>query len=340
MLKISPQLLDKYLRNECTEQEKQQVEAWYATLQGDTDFLSSLPETEQRQLQNDTFTNIQENLAPEHQPVIRKISWGWTCWLAASILLALGFYVTYRDSAEQIAAFNQTTIQRPLQLDLANTVRFVNQKSRPVMHTLPDGSSVWMQSGADITYPKKFDKAQRLVSFSGEGFFDVKKDKTSPFFIQSGEMRIKVLGTSFNVKALARNKVFQIAVVTGRVQVSAPDQDKKEQQIILAPQQQATFETESKRLVATLIPTQIRKEIYEPITVVFDNTPLSQVITKLQQRYHITFHLANPKLTNCRLNADFERQSLPDIMEMLCTALDVTYTMSNNIIMIDGAPCE
>ncbi|WP_420150573.1 FecR family protein [Spirosoma sp.] len=337
---IAPDLLDKYLRNECTDQEKQQVEAWYASLHGDSDFLSSLPETEQRQLQNETFATIQDNLGMGHQPVVRRISWGWAAGLAASVLLIIGFYVTYQNWANPTTALNQTASQPSGLPDAVNTIRYVNQQARPVMHTLPDGSSVWMHAGAAITYPKKFDTDKRQVAFSGEGFFDVRKDKHAPFYIQSGEMTIKVLGTSFNVKALNSRKVFQIAVVTGRVQVSAPDRDQNEQQVILKPQQQATFEIESKRLVAAPVPAQIKKEMYEPITVVFDNAPLDQVIDKLQKRYHVTFRLTNPKLTSCRVSADFEHQALPTIMEMLCTALDVTYTMTGNTILIDGIPCE
>ncbi|MBD2700020.1 FecR family protein [Spirosoma sp. BT702] len=340
MPKISPSLLDKYLRNDCTEQEKQQVEAWYASLQNNPDYLTSLPQAEQRQLQENTFLAIQGRISTGTEPVIRRLSWGWTAWLAASILLAIGVYVTYRDSAGQITAFQQSKTQQANQPTVADAVHFINKQARPIVHKLPDGSSVWMHVGASITYPKQFERDNRRVAFSGEGFFDVTKDKTRPFFIQSGEIDIKVLGTSFNVKALNSSKVFQVAVVTGRVQVSAPDHTQKKQQVILKPQQQAIFEINSKRLVATSVPVLTRKAIYEPITIVFDNTPLNQVLAKLQKRFDVTFRLINPKLSSCLLNADFEHQALPDIMEMLCAALDVTYTMSGNTIVLDGTPCE
>ncbi len=64
------------------------------------------------------------------------------------------------------------------------------------------------------------------------------------------------------------------------------------------------------------------------------------VLAKLQKRFDVTFRLTNPKLSSCRLNADFEHQALPDIMEMLCAALDVTYTMTGSTITLDGTPCE
>ncbi|MBD2755809.1 FecR family protein [Spirosoma validum] len=341
---ISPDLLDKYLRNECNDQEKEQVEAWYATLRNKTDYIDSLPEQEQQQLQNETFFNIQSQLEVDKKHVVSAFSlnWAWAAGIAASIGLLLGIYITYREADYQLLSSLQTSsvFTRSKEKERIATIQFVNHELRPVVRRLPDSSSVLMRTGASITYPQKFDPDKRLATFSGEGFFDVRKDKSRPFFIQSGEVKIKVLGTSFNVKAVAARKVFQISVVTGRVQVSAPDRQQNEQQVILKPQQQAFFETDSKRLIASLMPVQSRKEIYEPTTIVFSETPLDQVVEKLQKRFNIQIRLATPKLASCRVSADFEQQSLPFIMEMLCTALDATYTMSDKTVVIDGQPCD
>lgn len=341
---ISPDLLDKYLRNECTDQEKELVEAWYATLRNQPNYLDALPEQEQQQLQNETFSNIQKQLEADEKHVVRNFSfnWTWAAGIAASILLLTGVYVTYQKAPRQfLSGLKPTSVSaRSKEREDVATIQFINRELRPVVRRLPDSSSVLMQTGASITYPQKFDPDKRLVTFSGEGFFDVRKDKSCPFFIQTGEVKIKVLGTSFNVKAITARKVFQVSVVTGRVQVSAPDRQQNEQQVILKPQQQAFFQTDSKRLITSLMPVHSRKEIYEPITVVFDETPLEQVVDKLQKRFAIQIRLSNPRLASCRVSADFEQQSLPIIMEMLCTALDATYTMADNKIVIDGQPCD
>ncbi|WP_128546957.1 FecR family protein [Larkinella soli] len=343
--RISPQLLDKYLRNQCTDEERAQVEAWFASLDGPPDFLGSLPETEQRQLKDETFRSIREQLQTEEEPPVRTfwLGSGRLTGLAASVLLALGVFIAWRYTVNRHAA---TLADRPVpaltapKAAPAEVVQFVNRKPRPVLHRLPDGSSVWMQRGAAIAYPKTFEPDRRRVSFSGEGFFDIQKDKTRPFFIRSGEMQIRVLGTSFNVNAPAARRVFRIAVVTGRVEVSAPDSRRQAQQVILKPQEQAVFETDSRRLTASAIPAQVRKEIYEPVSIVFSETPLDQAVAQLEKRFNVRFRLSNPKLGRCRVSADFERQSLPLILEMLCTALDATYTMTGNVIVLDGLPCE
>ncbi|RAJ94299.1 FecR family protein [Larkinella arboricola] len=342
MPKISPHLLDKYLRNECTEQENELVEAWYASLSGQPDYLDSLPKPAQHQLQDETFRHIQHELQADEKPLHSTLPWGWIIGLAASVALVLGLYFSTRYVANENRSLTEAApavAQQPRKKP-ADLIHFVNQKPRLVKHQLPDNSTVWMHSGAAITYPSKFDRDKRLVTFSGEGFFDVKKNPAQPFFIQSGEMRIKVLGTSFNVKAPASHAVFRISVVTGRVQVSAPDQQQNEQQVILKPQQQATFETASRRLTSSPIPVQYKKQIYEPVTVVFENTPLDEVARQLEKRFDIQVRFSNPKIATCLVNADFEQQPLPLIMEMLCTALEATYTLSGNVLTLDGLPCD
>lgn len=340
---ISPILLEKYLRNQCTDQEKELVEAWYASLNGQADFLDSLPEAEQQRLQDDTFSAIQHQIdLPEEaeQPVVKTFPLGRIAWLAASISLILGVYGLYRYSENRPSAATVVQSEKRIPSDEVAAIRFVNQEPRLVMHRLPDNSTVWMHAGAAISYPKTFARDSRQVTFSGEGFFDIQKDKARPFLIRSGEMQIKVLGTSFNVKAPTSHRIFQISVVTGRVQVTVPDKDENEQQVILHPQQQATFETDSRRLVASAIPLQSRHELYEPVSIQFDNTPINQVIKQLEKRFSVSIRLLNPKMASCLVSADFEHQSLPSIMEMLCTALDATYTLSGNVITLDGLPCD
>ena len=340
--KISPLLLEKYLRNECTDEEKEQVEAWYASLPGKPDYLDTLSEPNQQQLQDETFVTIQEQIQPVEPSLGRNFRWGWLAGLAASVALVIGLYGAYRYLLQpnEVASARVTVTSQKVKAEPVQQIQFINREPRPVKHRLPDNSLVWMHTGAAITYPKKFDSDRRLVTFSGEGFFDVQKDPARPFRIQSGEMQIKVLGTSFNVKAPTTQKVFQISVVTGRVQVSALDRQQKEQQVILKPQQQAIFETESRRLVSSTIPVLAKKQIYEPVTIAFDNTPLEQVIRRLEKRFAIQIRLSNPKAASCLFNADFERQPLPLILEMLCTALDATYTMTGNVIVLNSLPCD
>jgi len=332
---ISPLLLEKYLNNECTDSEKELVEAWYASFRGPSDYIGSLTEHKQQRLQDETFLNIKDAINASEETVERRFPFSWLAGMAASIAILAGVFFLYNKASDkQISISKQIEKKAPEEI-----LHFINHEPRIVRHQLPDSSSVWMHSEATITYPKKFDSDKRIVTFSGEGFFDIQKDKTRPFSIQSGEMVVRVLGTSFNVNAQAKQKIFRISVVTGSVEVTAPDKEQNEQMIILKPRQEALFETGSKRLILSVIPVQNKKEIYESVTILFDNTPLNQVISQLEKRFNIHIRLSDPRVSTCRVSADFEQQPLPLIMEMLCTALDATYTISGNTITMDALPC-
>ena len=68
-----------------------------------------------------------------------------------------------------------------------------------------DGSKVHLNSGSRIRYPKKFGLSERKVYLEGEAWFEVAKNKNRPFIVDLSYMDIKVLGTTFDVKAIKRN---------------------------------------------------------------------------------------------------------------------------------------
>ena len=81
---------------------------------------------------------------------------------------------------------------------------------------LPDGSIVKLNSGSDITYVYNSKKKVREVRFQGEGFFDVSKSKT-PFVVKMANgVEVRVLGTTFNLKAYADDPTVQASLEIGR----------------------------------------------------------------------------------------------------------------------------
>ena len=329
-------LLEKYLNDQCTAQEIELVEKWYASINGKTDYLDSLSDAEQTLLQAEAFAYIKAQVQrKETRTVTISRKFIWLSGIAASLLIGLGFYF-FNQSQGNLSQMAATNTKKE---SISDTTYFENNEPRMVMHKLPDGSFVWMHADAAISYPKNFRKDKRTVTFSGEGFFDIAHDKTRPFLIQSGDVKIKVLGTRFNVKALEKQKILEVSVVSGSVSVTAPGKQNT-QEVVLKPQQKAFFEPKSKRLTFFEISNQAKKEIFEPVTIVFEETQLTSVIRQLEQRFDTQILLVNPDMNRCKLTADFEQQSLPVILEMLCASLEASYTMSENTILIDGKACK
>ncbi len=102
--------------------------------------------------------------------------------------------------------------------DRENTLSTANGETYQVR--LPDGSKVWLNAGSSLTYsPQLVHNGQRRVKLAGEAYFEVAKDKTKPFIVQTPTQEVKVLGTTFNVNAYSDEPVTRTALVEGSIKV-------------------------------------------------------------------------------------------------------------------------
>lgn len=85
---------------------------------------------------------------------------------------------------------------------------------------LPDSSKVWVNAGSQLTFPKEFEKDKREVYLEGEAFFDIVSDPNAvPFFVETTDMRITVLGTTFNVSSYQDDTFSSAVLMSGRVEL-------------------------------------------------------------------------------------------------------------------------
>ena len=121
----------------------------------------------------------------------------WIVRVAAVMILAIG-----------------TTLIINLQKD-GFTIK--GRSIEPVAALLPDGSEVYLTKGSRLKYSENFNKELREVSIKGEAFFTVISNPDKPFIVHTGEAKIKVTGTSFNVSAPVNNQDVEVVVRTGKV---------------------------------------------------------------------------------------------------------------------------
>ena len=104
---------------------------------------------------------------------------------------------------------------------------------------LPDGTEVWLNAQSSLRYPTSFKRLEeRRVEFSGEGYFQVAKDKAHPFIVKSSGQVLKVLGTHFNINSYADEPDTKTTLLEGSVQLNG--------QMTLKPGEQATLPTSGK----------------------------------------------------------------------------------------------
>lgn len=98
-----------------------------------------------------------------------------------------------------------------------NTLKVPN--GRRSYLTLSDGTKVWINAGTVLSFPTVFETDNRIINVSGEIYLEVAMDTHRPFIIQTSEMEVEVLGTSFNIRAYAQDNEQSVVLVDGLVAV-------------------------------------------------------------------------------------------------------------------------
>ncbi|WP_298541458.1 FecR domain-containing protein [uncultured Aquimarina sp.] len=197
---------------------------------------------------------------------------------------------------------------------------------------LPDGSTVVMNADSYVTYPKKFADSIRTVTLIGEAFFDVKRDTTKPFIVHTDNIKIRVLGTSFNIKSYPNDEKVETTLVTGKVEVL---NNKNETPIVLEPSQQAVY---TKKKSSIKVDSVDSKNIiaWKEGKLVFDKTPLKQVVLDLKRKYNTEFIIRSDTLLQYKYTGEFDNLSLEEVLEILKLSSPINYKHLNNKIMLES----
>ena len=329
---ITAELIQKYLKGACTLEEKARVIHWYNSFEKDEDILANLSIQQKDQLKMAMLNRINariEDKAPEKVVPFRsrKITY-WATGVAAALLVSLSvlFYTQEKDSP---AASQQNIIEAKL-LAVENRGTTIYQRK------LEDGTVIWLSPGARIEFPERFAENERKVAMSGKVFFEVAKNAQKPFFIYSGNITTKVLGTSFLINA-PKGKDPEVSVLTGKVSVSLTGKENEE--VFLLPEQKAVFSTAEQSLITEELTEQSETRMWKKPKLSFDNVPVKEVIKVLATNFNVAIS-SNQEMNSCLLKADFSDQNLPAILEMLCKSVDASYEINENAISIKGKGCD
>jgi ferric-dicitrate binding protein FerR (iron transport regulator) len=159
--------------------------------------------------------------------------------------------------------------------------------------TLPDGTHVYLNSGSSLRYPTVFSADRREVEATGELYFDVAKLLSNrpaggrvPFIVHTGNQRIEVLGTQFNLNAYADSRNIKTTLVEGSVKIrsKALDGTGEERTVQLSPGYQVVNNFE----VLTVKKADVNQAVaWKSGYFVFDNDNIREIMRQLARWYNI-----------------------------------------------------
>lgn len=285
-------------------------------------WFSSVSEAELAKYDKDAaFAAFRQRVADaQFHPKESKRRLGWLGYAAAVVaVIAVGFF-SYKGGQSQLeASLGEIVVEAP-------------QGSRSEM-VLPDGTKVWLNAGSKISYSQTFGYTVRLVRLEGEGYFEVAHNEQLPFSVESGNVRVKVLGTKFNVRDYPTDAEASVSLAEGSVSMSSMRMASTER--VLTPGQRATVNKETGR---------IRVDDYEVANaiqwtngiLVFDGESLRDIVNDLERCYNVRIIVKTPSLYNLHFYGTFIRQeqSLREVLDALAATGKIRFDQKDQEITL------
>lgn len=318
-------LLEKYASGTCTPEELEALEAWYESFKhphaADASWEADAVLT--RELMQD-FREMQRR-----KERLFRGDKGWrNWWKAAAVIVPVAgigaFLWMSRPSAGPVTA-------GPVLTEVPATPgskRFI---------LLPDSSTVVLREGSTLLYPATFGGSERVVTLTGEGYFDVREQPGKPFRIRSGKLVTTVLGTAFSIKAYPGQEHVTVTVSSGKVKIE--EQAGNKLLGILGEDQQIVYENDA--AVVETRPVKAEENIaWLKKGMDFHSVPFEDIVQQIGEQYQVKIDFANDALRQCRIRATFEgTETLDQVLFVLCTVRNATYTRQGETIIISGEGC-
>ncbi len=333
---VPVELLEKYIKGECTQAEETLVKQWYASFEQEPDGISDMSFAEEQELEENLYQKILFDIAradTEAEAIVTPITRNFSKWYKLASVAAV-ILIAGAVTLLQISKTRNTSSGADLEKQI---VVVTNNSGQIYKSTLPDNSSVWLSPHAQLRFPKKFAVASRNVSMQGECFFEISKNPKRPFIINSNAMITKVWGTSFLVRDNAQSNQADVSVLTGKVSVAIKSNHltsaKLEKgEVMLYPHDKVVCLVAQHVLKAQQAINEPALQIWNRVNLSFDNKPLSQIIPVLNATYHVHIIAGSAKVAHYVLTADLADFNLADVLEALKKTLNVNYQIKKDSI--------
>lgn len=200
--------------------------------------------------------------------------------------------------------------------------------------TLPDGTHVWLNAGSRIAYSQGFGVRERNLSLTGEGYFEVHKNREMPFNVKSGNLNVRVLGTKFDFRDYPEDPTAMVSLDEGSVALGlvAKPQDSEWR---LSPNQRAVLDKKGGSLTVEDYDA-LTARLWTDGTIMLNGRRLADIVTDLSRMYAANIVIANPALANVRFYGVFHRkdQNLVQILNVLAGTGRIKYAVKGNEVRI------
>jgi len=330
------QLLVSYLTGNCSKGEQKQVEDWlsespqnkeimeeYRTVWSssglnDSDCLINLDRAWNEFKARTNFDEVEEVKTRKLSPVFKRRSFIYkAASIAAMFLLAVSM-VFVLNNEKQVQILNYTSDASSYQNPLV----------------LSDGTEVTFNDNSNLTYPEYFKGELRNLNFHGEAFFNVTSNPDKPMIIATDNVRVKILGTSFNLRNEKDSDIITVHLEEGKVLFYSVDENEQIlEQIKLLPGELGIYNKKNATITKEVFNNSNYKS-WETGTLDFVNAPLDEVIKTLEKTYNVSVNV-NVPIDSYYLTAHYSHKSPNSIFDSFEMIFGLKIDQKDGIVNIN-----
>ena len=227
---------------------------------------------------------------------------------------------------------------------------------------LIDGTKVWLNAGSRLLYSTDFGQSNREVQLEGEGYFEVAKNTELPFEVKTSKLRIRAIGTAFNVKAYPGEETIETILVEGEVEVIRTSDDEQSDALIMKPKQRLTllkntdeilFEVKASQKEPTeSSPVLAEKEVDQKLKYIeshkdlivntswkdkrwrIESEELGSFAVKLERKYNVNIQFMDKDLPKYKFNGTFEEEPIEEVLRAVSLAAPVKFSIKGNNVSL------
>ena len=319
-------IIDRTLNNTATPEEARQVIRWFSTPEGSR-YLSSLMDEDMEKIQPGSEELYTERSIPTdemYQFIMKKIHLQQRkrfIFRAAAILIPLllflgqFWYIDKRIDLFADSGYEEIYVPKGERMQLI----------------FQDGSRATLNAETRIKYPRKFGFSERKVELEGEAFFEVSPNQDRPFIVDMKDINVKVLGTTFDVKAYATDPDIFVTLETGKVVLA----NNSSSLAHMKPGEKATYNRKSGVCKISRPENIEHLSAWKKNQIVFNNTPLSEVIATLSRWYNVEFTIADSSVLYYNYTLTSTEQDIKQILKDLEKITPIQFFEKDGIIRIE-----
>lgn len=220
-----------------------------------------------------------------------------------------------------IAVFFLTTYFSSRQPGARQFYTYLTDKSKANL-TLDDGTKIVLNRYSKLTYSDAYGTARREVRLEGEAYFEVAKNPGKPFVVDMGNASIRVIGTTFSVKAGNDTDRITAILLEGSIRFESATQH-----VLLSPDQQLTFTRSTHKI--NIQPVDAKGQVaWKDGLLKYKSIALSLLLEELGEKYGVPVYLENRQLADPAVTVSgtfTEEQSLEEILRVISRSLPIRW---------------